>query len=86
MVDMSNNYFIEGDSHRYPNRFNLWNRAHRGAYKKGVRAFADGQTARDNPYHDKRGGRYNQVPLGVRGFWNAWKHGWLDAQKQAERS
>lgn len=79
---MSNNYFITGDPHRYPNRFNEWNRAHRGAYKKGVAAFHAGAQYRDCPYEDKR------KPSGLlswsRAFINSWREGWLDARQQSK--
>ena len=77
---MSNNYFIAGDAHRYPNHFDRWNRAHRGAYKKGVAAHARGEPGEACPYLDKRkpSGRLSWS----RSFILAWEAGWVDAKRQ----
>lgn len=80
-AQMSNNFHIAGDPHRYPDRFDRWNRAHRGAYKKGVAAFNEGKKIRDCPYIDKRkeSGRLSWS----RSFICAWDDGWRDARQQS---
>jgi ribosome modulation factor len=77
-----NNYHIAGDPHRYPNLFDRWNRAHRGAYKKGVAAYHAGDhLIHGCPYKDKRkeSGRLSWS----RSFICAWEDGWRDARSQA---
>lgn len=78
---MSNNYHIEGDPHRYPNRFNTWNRAHRGAYKKGVQAANAGDPWQSCPYIDKR--KWSGRLSWSRSFIAAWRDGYRDAKRQA---
>jgi hypothetical protein len=76
---MANNVTFEGDTHRYPNGFNRWNRAHQGAYRKGVRAFQAGEPLAACPYDDKR--KWRGTLTWSRSFIAAWCDGWRDARK-----
>jgi ribosome modulation factor len=68
------------DAHKYPHRFHQWNRAHRGAYKKGVAAFAAGSALDSCPYGDFRKGDGRLT--WSRAFQAAWRDGWRDARLQ----
>jgi hypothetical protein len=63
-----------------PNNFDNWNRALRGAFMKGYRAFLSGQAVTENPYVDKRKecGRLTWS----RSFDAAWCDGWRWARKE----
>lgn len=54
------------------------NRAHRGAYVKGVKARRFGKLLSENPYEDVRG-RRGRITYS-RGFGMAWRNGWFDVQ------
>lgn len=64
-----------------PSNFDRWNRAMRGAYMKGRRAFDAGQPETSCPYEDIR------KPSGLlswsRAFIRAWEDGWKDAERDA---
>lgn len=76
-----NNYHIEGDSHIYPSRFDRWNRAHCGAYKKGVAAYHAGEhLILGCPYMDKL--KTESQLISSRSFICAWQDGWRDARTQ----
>jgi hypothetical protein len=77
---MANNITFPGDPHRYPNYFHHWNRAHAGAYKKGVRAFKEGRPRSANPYGDQR--NWHGGVTWARAFWKNWDWGWENAQIQ----
>lgn len=68
------------NTHKYPHRFHQWNRAHQGAYRKGVSAYLAGTPLTDCPYIDHR------KPSGSlswsRAFINSWRDGWMDAKQQ----
>jgi hypothetical protein len=64
-----------------PPGFENWNRALRGAYRKGYESFGAGIEFQSCPYEDKR------KPSGKlswsRSFIRAWEDGWEEAKKQA---
>ncbi len=68
-----------GDLIPLPSRFDHWNPALRGAYLKGVAAFAEGKAQDDCPYEDKRkpSGRLSWS----RAFIGAWRDGYQDASQ-----
>jgi ribosome modulation factor len=61
-----------------PSRFDEWNRAHRGAFLKGVKARHAGEPLSACPYEDHR------KPSGMlswsRAFIRAWQDGWRAAK------
>lgn len=65
---------------KYPPNFESWNRALRGAYKKGAAAAEAGQPIEACPYRDKRkpSGRLSWS----RAFISAWHDGWNDWRQQ----
>jgi ribosome modulation factor len=72
------------DAHHYPHGFHRWNRAHQGAYRKGVAAYHDGKKLATCPYTYHR-----KVTGGLtwsRAFENAWRDGWRDARQQQRAS
>lgn len=58
----------------YPEGFERWNRAYRGAFKKGMKARQDGLGLGACPYQDRRkpDGRLSWS----RAFISAWRDGW----------
>lgn len=64
---------------KLPGNFENWNPAMRGAYMKGRKAFAEGESKSDCPYEDKRkpSGRLSWS----RAFIRAWQDGYRDAQR-----
>jgi ribosome modulation factor len=63
-----------------PRNFAMWNRAHRGAYRKGYSAGASGEPIESCPYEDRRkeSGRLSWS----RSFITAWTDGWEEGRKQ----
>lgn len=70
-------------NHLTPHLFHRWNRAMQGAYRKGVKAYRDGEQEEDCPYSDIR------KPSGLlswsRAFQNAWREGWRNERSQHGR-
>ncbi len=68
------------ENHRLPHNFHRWNRAHQGAYRKGVLAYRQGVALGDCPYGDIR------KPSGglswARSFQSAWRDGWRGERAQ----
>ena len=62
-----------------PANITSWNRAHAGAYRKGVLARAAGMDLAQCPYEDRRkaSGRISWS----RSFITAWQDGWQDADR-----
>lgn len=65
---------------KLPTNFQQWNRAMRGAYLKGYRAFEAGDPEASCPYEDKRkeSGRLTWS----RAFQSAWSDGYRDAKNE----
>ena len=64
-----------------PERFHLWNRAHRGAFLKGFNCFFDGININQSPYVDIRKGGGGLT--WSRSFHAAWVDGWRWAEKES---
>lgn len=57
-----------------PGHYDNWNRAHRGAFMKGYRAFIAGEEITNCPYLDKR--KDGNKLTWSRSFDAAWRDGW----------
>jgi hypothetical protein len=65
--------------------FDGWNRAHKGAYLKGVAARKAGEPISACPYDDTRKGGGSRGQLSwSRSFITAWRDGWRDADKETQ--
>lgn len=77
---------MSGDMVAKPNPPNLstWNRAHRGAYLKGLHAGLAGEPISSCPYDDKRkaSGRLSWS----RSFISAWRDGWEYAHSDRDQA
>lgn len=63
-----------------PSHYDNWNRAHRGAFMKGYRAFINGEAITESPYNDKR--KDSGGLTWSRSFHTAWVDGWRWAEKE----
>ena len=67
-----------------PRDFGLWNPAMRGAFRKGMEAFAHGRPETACPYQDKR--KADGRLTWSRAFAAAWRDGWRHTQHAVEQS
>lgn len=63
-----------------PSHYDNWNRALRGAFMKGYRAFIEGEAITESPYEDKR--KESGGLTWSRSFHSAWVEGWRWAHKE----
>lgn len=63
-----------------PPRFETWNKALQGAYRKGYEAGKKGTPEDECPYQDKR--KYNGKITWSRAFRSAWFDGWKEGHTQ----
>ena len=69
---------LDGEHYEERSRRLYRNRAHQGAYRKGVRAFAYGYGVYDNPYKWK-GKTAAKNNTWTSGYYKAWDAGWNDS-------
>jgi len=65
---------VDIENHQLPHLFHRWNRAHQGAYRKGVLAYRSGVPLHECPYGDIR--KESGKLTWARSFQTAWRDGW----------